>query len=216
MKGVIMKSSLFVKVLPFIVLLTGIAAAQDPAAGLPDLSNVSRYITIRAPLSLLRYDSTLASSWDRCMFQSAARRQELGREIDKAGRRMSVLKTVLLVIGSSAGLANTIYSGIEANPRKGVVVPLGAISGTALLTLIPGQGREQAETLLKQKIAIEAAEKEALDKINTLENTLIKRAILVEKKDESKQAELDEITLKVTEQKRDLRESLTKLIQLSN
>ena len=87
-------------------------------------------------------------------------------------------------MGGGAALANAIYTGIQPAPEKWVIVPLGIIAGSTLLTLVPTLTQDERLDLLKEKLArITAFEKAALAHFNELESQLLEIAIEAQKVD---------------------------------
>jgi hypothetical protein len=106
-------------------------------------------------------------------------KQMIAKEIDERAKRLSTRRSVLLLIGSAAALGTTIYSGIEDTPDKKIVVPLSAISGSALLTAIPSLAQDERAEALKEKLAaVKAKEGIAIEAWNALERGLLDVSLL--------------------------------------
>lgn len=88
-------------------------------------------------------------------------------------------RNVLVAIGSVAALTSTVYAGVEDDPSKDVTVPLGAISGTALLSALPSLGKDERAEALREKLsAIKTKEASAITGWNSLERGLLDISLL--------------------------------------
>jgi hypothetical protein len=106
-------------------------------------------------------------------------KQAIASELDHRSRRNSATKRILLLIGSAAALATTVYSGLKENPSKNVIVPLGAITGTALLTALPSLTEDERAGTLRDKLAaIKSKEGVVVDNLNAMEKGLLDLGLL--------------------------------------
>lgn len=106
-------------------------------------------------------------------------KQAIAREIDQRQNRLTTRRSVLVLIGSIAALITTVYAGIEDDPKKGVVVPLGAVSGGTLLTSLPSLGQDERVAALRDKLAaIKARESNVVESWNELERGLLDVGVL--------------------------------------
>lgn len=136
---------------------------------------------------LVSYESTLADFWNRVSTHCSRITYGMAVEIDQRQRRQSGMSRWLLGIGSLAGLAVTVYSGIDDSPNKGVVIPLSAISGSALISAFPSFSSDaRAETLRERQSTIETRRRAAVEALGAIEGELLELALL---EDEGAQAE---------------------------
>src|SRR5262245_25399556 len=131
-------------------------------------------VTIRVPADTLlppshELDSYTSSSGLSLQLQRSTAycgqtKQAIAREIDQRDRRALARRSTLLLIGSAAALASTMYSGVQDQPDKRIVVPLSAISGTTLLTALPSLGKDERADALREKLtAVKAKEAAAIE-----------------------------------------------------
>jgi hypothetical protein len=100
-------------------------------------------------------------------------------EIDQRESRLTQTKAVLLTIGGLSSLANIIYTGVVSEPDKLVTIPLFTISGSALLTLLPGISDDQRLDLLKQKMAqMLQAQARAEASLQNVDDALLDEALI--------------------------------------
>ena len=106
-------------------------------------------------------------------------RVEMAREYDLRSRRLNSLKRTLLTIGSVASLGGTAYAGLVQEPRKEVVIPLGLVSGGALLSAIPALGTDERAEELRQKLAnVRAKEVAVVNALAALELSLLEISLV--------------------------------------
>ena len=135
---------------------------------------------------LVAYEETLAEFWTRVSTRCTAVSHAIAVEIDQRQRRQATLKRWLLGIGSAAALGATVYTGIESQPEKNVVIPLSAISGSALVSAFPALSEDARVLTLRDRLAaIEAQGRSAVEVLGALEDQLLELSLL---KDESAEA----------------------------
>lgn len=125
----------------------------------------------------------LALQLERTTRQCVVVRHAIAKELDQRDRRLTARQQWLLGIGSFAALAVTVYSGVEKEPESGVLIPLGAVSGTALVSAIPTLGKDDRADVLREKLgALRAHENAVVEAFNALERGLLELGILREQK----------------------------------
>ena len=159
------------------------------ALAIPGCSSVPPYsralsppdVTLVPPsTSLAQYDEKgLSAQLERTTMYCGRVKQALAREIDERNQHSTAVHQWLVGTGSVAGIATTIYSGVAKKPHKEVVVPLGAISGTSLVSALPSFGKDDRAEALQQKIAtIRAKENAVLAALATMEHGMTDLGLL--------------------------------------
>ena len=124
-------------------------------------------------------DVGLSLQLDRTTTFCGVVKQRIASEIDQRDRRLTTRKSVLLLLGSAAALSVTIYSGIQDTPKKEVIVPLSAISGGSLLTVLPSLGKDERSDALREKLAtIKVREGAVIESWNALERGMLGVSLL--------------------------------------
>lgn len=142
---------------------------------------VPRQTLLPPSADLIEYtdDKGLSAQLERTTTYCGEVKQAIAREIDQRERRLVIRRNVLVAIGSVAALVSTVYAGVEEDPSKDVTVPLGAISGTALLAALPSLGKDERAEALREKLgAIKAKEASAITAWSSLERGLLDISLL--------------------------------------
>jgi hypothetical protein len=113
----------------------------------------TQFILSPSSLALRVYDPSTAQQWDRTYSFCVQRENAIAKEMSQREDNLSARKNWFLTIGGLATLANTIYSGIKENPEKSVTIPLIAVSGTSLLSLLPSIAEDGELNVLREKSA---------------------------------------------------------------
>lgn len=143
----------------------------------PDKDHV--VVLAPAPTNVLIYDSTTAQHWERTYNHCAQVKKAVTVELGQRESRVSSRRALLLGIGGLSGLANSIYTGVQNQPDKGVTVPLSIVSGTALLTFLPSISDDDQIPLLKAKLAqLNTLQVKAEEALTNLDNKLTAKAVL--------------------------------------
>ncbi len=125
------------------------------------------------------YDSALAEQWVRTTNYCTQIRIAIAEEIEQRRTRLHRRESIMLLIGSMAGMTTAVYAGAEDNPDPKVLVPLGLISGTSLTTALPSLSKDERIDLLQDKLEkIRASELRAVEQMNMIEVALVELGIL--------------------------------------
>jgi hypothetical protein len=136
---------------------------------------------VPASAELLEYtqNAGLSLQFERTTRHCGLVRQAIAREMDQRNGRSVGQRRTVLVIGSAAALATTIYSGTAEAPKKQVLVPLGTISGGSLLTALPMIGRDERADALAEKLgSIRSREAAAMEALREIEQGLLAISLL--------------------------------------
>ncbi len=194
------------------LILTGImgCSAIRPY-NLVDIGPGQQDVTVLMPPSdgLSRYDTALAVSWIRTVNYCTQVRRSLVDEIEQRKTSLQKRQSVLLLIGSMAGMATAIYSGTADNPSPKALVPLGLVSGASLTTALPSLSRDERLTYLQDKLErIRTCESDAIRQFNRVEALMVDIGITEDAKYEADSVRAEFASSEATEMADSLGESL--------
>ena len=160
-----------------VIMLSACASIQPYSVSVPIPAKT--LLPASAELNEYTQNTGLSAQLERTTTFCGQIKQAIAKEIDAREKRLTTRRSVLLLIGSAAALGTTVYSGIQDTPDKKVVVPLSAISGSALLTAVPSLGKDERAEALREKLsAVKGKEASAIEAWNALERGLLDVSLL--------------------------------------
>jgi hypothetical protein len=142
----------------------------------PDTNNT--IVLMPATGFIMGYDSTLAVQWNRTYNHCAQIKRAIVKEIDERERKLISRKNILLGFGGITALSNTLYSGIVETPKREITTPLGLVSGTAIISMLPSFTQDKRLGYLQEKLEnIKTIEYRALIGLNEIEKVLTEKGV---------------------------------------
>ena len=135
-------------------------------------TETSRVLT-PAPESITEYSPATAESWNNTFNECIQIREWLAFEIARRRTAAATKRSLFTIMGAVASFVGVLYSAVEDSPDETVLVPLGLVSGTSMVTLHTAVvNDERLDSLVQRLTVLDEMHGHALDSLFALEQHL--------------------------------------------